>query len=172
MDPRRIQTPRLVMRPPAPADLEPYHALFCDPEVSRYLPTRGEPLPLERVESGIARSLEHWDLRGFGVWILSDRATGAFLGHCGLRHLDEIGETELLYALARSHWGRGLATEAAAAALRFGFDVAHLPRIVALAVPENASSIRVMEKIGMRYERDTHLFGLDLVQYARGPESS
>jgi [ribosomal protein S5]-alanine N-acetyltransferase len=172
VDPRRIVTSRMLMRPPTPADLDPYHALFADPAVSRYLPTRGEPLPPERVEAGIARSLDHWELRGYGVWILCDLATGAFLGHCGLRYLDEIHETEILYALAASHWSRGLATEAAGAALRFGFDVAGLARIIALAVPENVASIRVMEKVGMRYERDAFVFGMDLVQYAVSRPSS
>jgi ribosomal-protein-alanine N-acetyltransferase len=124
------------------------------------------------VEAAITRSLDHWDRRGYGVWVLGDLATEAFVGHCGLRYLDEIQDTEILYALTRSYWGRGLATEAAGAALRFGFDRAGLDRIIALAVPENTASLRVMDKVGMRYERDAFVFGMDLVQYAVSRGSS
>ena len=74
----------------------------------------------------------------------------------------------MLYAFAKPAWGKGIATEAAAASVQYGFTRARLARIIALAVPENTASRRVMEKIGMRYERDTHLFGLDLAQYAVG----
>ena len=88
------------------------------------------------------------------------------MGHCGLRFLDEIGETELYYALGKPHWGRGFATEAAGAAMRFGFDRAGLSRIVAYAVPENRASTHVMEKLGMTYEEEASIFGLACVRYA------
>ncbi|MGH7279167.1 MAG: GNAT family N-acetyltransferase, partial [Candidatus Rokuibacteriota bacterium] len=73
-----------------------------------------------------------------------------------------------LYALERGAWGGGIATEAARAAVRFGFEAAGLERIVAAARPDNAPSRRVMEKIGLRWERDLVLWETDAVLYAIG----
>jgi ribosomal-protein-alanine N-acetyltransferase len=95
-----------------------------------------------------------------------DGDTEELIGHCGLLYLDEIAETEVVYALGRRYWGRGLATEAAGAALEFGFTRTRLERIIALAVPANIASRRVMEHLGMRYEAETRMFDLDLVRYA------
>jgi ribosomal-protein-alanine N-acetyltransferase len=68
--------------------------------------------------------------------------------------------------LAKSYWGRGLATEAAEAALRFGFEIAKLERIVAIAKHENIASRRVMEKLGMKYEKDAYYYNNDVVYYS------
>ncbi len=85
-------------------------------------------------------------------------------GECGLRILFGCGDIELHYVLARNHWGKGLATEAAAAALRHGFEKLALDRVVAFALPTNAPSFRVMEKLGMAFER-TGTFGDTAVIY-------
>ncbi len=79
--------------------------------------------------------------------------------------MPEAGEVEVLYALRKDRWGQGLATEAARASVRFGFEYANLTRLIALAVPENIASRRVMEHLGFEYEKDAHYFGLDLVYY-------
>lgn len=164
-----VRTERLVLRGFTDEDVAPYHAVFTDPEVTRYLPTKGEPLPIERIERAIVRGREHWTARGYGIWAVEDRATGTLLGQCGLQFLDDVGESELLYALVREAWGRGLATEGSAAALRFGFGTANLRRIVAYAVAENTASTRVMEKVGMRREAEgIEIFGLTCDRYAIG----
>jgi len=72
----------------------------------------------------LPRSRAHWRERGYGVWAVEDLTTGTFAGHCGLRFLEEVGETEVYYAFAKPFWGRGLATEAVGATVRFGFDSA------------------------------------------------
>jgi ribosomal-protein-alanine N-acetyltransferase len=159
-------TERLKLRAIQPEDLDVYHSrIFADPEVMRYLPG-GEPMPRERLDGVMERSHGHWERHGYGVWIVCELATGELIGQCGLRYLDEVSETEVLYALARPFWGRGLATEATRAALQFAFDNTRLDRIIALAVPENIASRKVMEHVGMRYEAETRMFDLDLVQYA------
>jgi ribosomal-protein-alanine N-acetyltransferase len=131
----------------------------------RYLPA-GEPQPRERLDGLVERSHGHWERHGYGAWIVCELASGELIGHCGLRYLEEIEETELLYALARSHWNRGLTTEAARASLAFGFERGGLYRIIALAVPENVASIRVMEKVGMHPDGEADLFDLHLARYA------
>ena len=164
-----LETARLRMRPFDWNDFEHEAALYADPEVTKYLP-RG-PVPRdevwERVQRVLTHFIAHWSDHGFGVWALVDRATGDLVGHCGLQHLPDDGDVEVLYLLERAQWGRGLATEAARAALEHGFTRVGLERIVAVTRPENVASRRVMEKLGMRYEGEVDAYGLHLVRYAQ-----
>jgi len=92
--------------------------------------------------------------------------SGVLLGQCGLNHLPPGDEIEVLYLLERACWGQGLATEAAAAALRCGFDELSLERIVGITLAGNAASQRVLEKVGLRYEKDARFFDCDCRYYA------
>jgi ribosomal-protein-alanine N-acetyltransferase len=163
-----LRTPRLRLRPFTEADAPAHLELYRDPEVTRHL--GGGPFVADQIEQRSRRAVDkfvrHWADKGFGVFAVEDLGTGRFLGQCGLNAIDELGEIEILYALERAAWGRGLATEAARAALAFGFDEARLPRIVAVTRPEHQASRGVMEKIGMRYERDVEVFGIHAVLYA------
>jgi RimJ/RimL family protein N-acetyltransferase len=161
-----LRTERLLLRAIQPEDVDEYYQrLFADPEVMRYLPG-GEPLPRERLDGLVERSHGHWEQHGYGVWVVCDGQDGEIRGQCGLRYVDEVEETEILYAYSRSSWGRGLATEAGRAALAFGFEETPLQRIIAYAVPDNVASTRVMEKLGMELEGKDRLWDLDLVRYA------
>jgi ribosomal-protein-alanine N-acetyltransferase len=161
-----VRTERLLLRRYLPEDLDAWHAqIFADPEVMRNLPG-GQPVPREQLDGAYERGAKHWETHRYGVWVVCDGDTEELIGHCGLLYLDEIAETEVVYALGRRYWGRGLATEAAGAALEFGFTRTRLERIIALAVPANIASRRVMEHLGMRYEAETRMFDLDLVRYA------
>src|SRR5262245_4484554 len=167
-----IQTARLTLRPFAAEDAAAHAALYGDPEVTRFLP--GGPFaPHEvgaRSERSRARFSEHWAAYGWGVWAVADRASGALIGHCGLAHLPDGSDVELLYALARAVWGLGLATEAGQAALDHGFGPVGLERIVAVTRPEHQASRRVMERLGMVCEGERDAFGLRMVCYARSRE--
>jgi len=167
-----IQTARLTLRPFAVEDAAAHAELYADPEVTRYLP--GGPFaPAEvaaRSERSRARFSGHWDAYGWGVWAVADRKSGALIGHCGLAHLPDGTDVELLYALARAAWGRGLATEAGQAALDHGFGSIGLDRIVAVTRPEHRASRRVMERLGMVYEGERDAFGMRVVCYARARE--
>jgi ribosomal-protein-alanine N-acetyltransferase len=162
----RLETERLRLRRLVEADVEAWHRLvFSDPEVMRYLPS-GVPVSRDRTRDVLRRFDEGWDLRGIAPWGVDLISTGELIGHCGLRHVDELpGEVEVLYALGRDHWGRGYATEGARAAVGFGFDRLGLERILAFAIPGNRASRRVMEKVGMTYQRRARLFGIDVVEY-------
>ena len=160
-----IETARLLLRPLAATDLDDYTRLiFADAGVMRYLPKR-DLAPRARAERTLAVFGEHWLKRGYGVWAVTDKRTGQFIGHCGLNDVPEAGAVEVLYALRQACWGQGIATEAARASVRFGFEHADLARLIALAVPENTGSRRVMEHVGFVYEKDAHYFGLDLAYY-------
>lgn len=171
MLPLSLHTPRLTLRGFSAADLDQYARLiFADPEVTRYLPQREIP-PLERAVRSVRYFNRHWAERGYGIWAVTDRRDGRLIGQCGLNYLSENGEVEVDYALARPYWGNGLATEAAGAALDFGFGRSQpalhppLDKIIALAVPENRASRRVMEHLGMAYVQEADYFGLHLVWY-------
>ena len=115
----------------------------------------------------------HWQAHGFGMWAAVDPSTGTLLGRGGLAFLDGGPEVEVGYLIDRQHWGKGLATELAAASLKFGFERVGLDRIAGITYPENLASQRVLEKIGMRYERDDVFYGVLCRYYALDrPEES
>jgi RimJ/RimL family protein N-acetyltransferase len=158
----RIETERLLLRIFRPDDLDDLARLFSDPEVLRYV---GDGKPASREEAGRALQsiIKHWQTHGFGRWAVFDKRTKKFAGFGGLRSL--FGTPEVVYHLAKANWGKGFATELARAALRFGFEVRGFDRIVAIAKPENVASIRVMDKLGMRFEKNASYYDIDVVQY-------
>ena len=88
------------------------------------------------------------------------------VGYCGLRYLNELDEVEILYGLAKPYWGRGIATHAAKASISYGFNVAALDKVIAMVLPENQASKRVIEKAGLHYEQQIHMFSLDACYYS------
>jgi ribosomal-protein-alanine N-acetyltransferase len=159
-----VQTARLRLRPFTPADLDALAAIYGDPDVMRYMRT-GHPAPRERVQFVIDYYIRYWQEHPFGLWAVERQADGALIGQCGLFHLDGTPEVEVAYLLAKAAWGRGFATEAAAAGLRYGFETADLDRIVAVVRPQNIASQRVLAKIGLHYERDARYYELDVRYY-------
>jgi RimJ/RimL family protein N-acetyltransferase len=160
-----MRTERLLFAPWSESDWLALRPIATDPEVMRYI-NDGQPWPDDRIRNFVQRQMDGYRLRGYCLWQLMEASSGEMIGFCGLQPLDGTSEVEIGWWLGRSHWGRGLATEAARAALRDGFERAGLGRIVAVALPENRASLRVMEKLGMRYERDTQHRGFEVVLYA------
>ncbi len=167
MAPEQIDTPRLFGRRAREEDFADLLRLYQDAAVMRTLSADGRPLEVVaarmRLESGVA----HWRQHGFGVWTFRNREDLRFVGYCGLKHSVVEGrpEVELLYALLSPEWGKGFATEMAAAVLAVGFTDLGLPEIVAFTLPHNTASRRVMEKSGFRCEREITHAGLPHVLY-------
>lgn len=115
----------------------------------------------------LERNLRHWDDYGFGVWILRAAEDDQIAGRALLRHLDVEGrdEVEVGYGFYPAFWGRGLAPEIAAECLRLGASRLGLSTIVAITLPENTRSRRVMEKVGMHFEREIVHEGRPTVLY-------
>jgi RimJ/RimL family protein N-acetyltransferase len=155
---RGIETDRLRLRTWRDDDLEPFAAMNADPEVARFL-RDGTPAPRQASEDLLATIRDHWEEHGFGLWAAEMKETGAFIGFVGLAvptFLPEVlPAVEVGWRVARSYWGRGLATEGGAGSLAYGFDGLGLERIISICRPANVASWRVMEKIGMWPERDT-----------------
>ncbi len=160
-----IETERLRLRMFSPDDAGDFYRIVRDAEFRKYLPPQFSPTP-ESVAAAIPRILAHWRERGYGQWALSLKESGEFIGYCGLRFLPDTEEVEVLYGIDGPHWNKGLVTEAAQAALRFGFEQSGLERIIALAHPENVGTRRVMEKAGLRYEKDAVYFEMVCAYYA------
>ena len=144
-----ISTERLIMRGWRESDLAPWAAMNADPEVRRYL---GPLLTFEQAEAWALNFQDDLDRYGFGFWAREVRTSGDFIGFTGLGTVDEdmpFAGTELAWRLARPAWGHGYATEAALAALQYGFDILGLPEIVAVTMARNLRSQAVMRRIGM-----------------------
>lgn len=162
-----INTARLRLRPFTMDDGPAHAQIYRDAEVMQYMP-RGPLTPWQAQEASqsvLQQFIHHWAERGFGVWAVVDKTTDILLGQCGLRFLEAVGEVEILYLLARPAWGRGLATEAACAAVTFGFEELRLERIIAFVKPDNMASRRVLEKLGMDYQGPKYIFNIDTAYY-------
>jgi RimJ/RimL family protein N-acetyltransferase len=155
--PQRFRTARLAATPIGMSRFGELAEMNQDERVMEWLGgTAADP---DETRAWIDEKVAHWRRCGFGMWVLDDAQTGAFVGRAGLQHADVQGvdEVELLYALRPEFWGRGLATEAGAELLGIAFSGASLPSVVAYTLPHNARSRRVMEKLGLAYEREfTH----------------
>lgn len=158
-----IETDRLRLRMFRDSDVDNLAALFADPEVMRYV-GNGEPVDRAEAEKALASIIAHWERHGFGRWAIEDKETGEFVGYGGLRSL--FGTPEIVYHFATRHWGKGFATEMARASLRWGFAQRGFQQVVAIAKPENAASIHVMEKLGMHFEERTSYYDIEVVRYS------
>lgn len=159
-----VTTPRLTGTRLCPDDFEALCALHRDPAV---MATLGGVRSDAQTRAYLTENLEHWDRHGYGLWMFRERTSGAFVGRGGLRHvtLEGTPEIEVTYALTQASWGRGYASEMAAASLEVGFGQLGLKDLVAFALPDNHASRRVMEKVGLRYERDIAYHDLRHVLY-------
>lgn len=159
-----IETERLILRKPRLEDAADLAVAYADPEVVRFMGD-GSTATREQVEDGIHQWLERWESWGMSLCSLERREDGRIVGRAGFLLWDpetwEIpgDETELGWLLAREHWGRGYATEAALALRDWAFEERGLTRLISLINHENLRSIRVAERIGERYERDVEIRG-------------
>ena len=151
-----IETPRLLLRPWQDSDLAPFAAMNADPEVRRYFPstqTRAES------DASVGRYRKHFTEHGFTFFAAELLGTAAFVGFVGLvkpgtgKPFPE-NSLEAGWRLAKAHWGKGLATEAARACIAYGFGELGAAHIGAITTVANAPSINVMRKVGMRHVAD------------------
>ena len=166
---QEIETSRLCLRRFVPEDADAYFEIRRKPAVARFLPSFRGADDVEiraRTLATMASFAQHWAEHGYGPWAAIDKEQKRLIGHCGLRFLPEHGETEILYAFDDAVWGSGLATEGAIAARDYGFAVLKLPRLIAMIVPDNHASIRVIEKTGLRADGQSSFLGNPVLRYA------
>jgi RimJ/RimL family protein N-acetyltransferase len=157
-------TTRLTLRALEARDFEPYAAMMADPEVAHHL---GDGRSMGRAEAWrqLAMFAGHWVLRGFGVWAVEERATGAFAGRIGCFEPEGWPGLEIAYTLARPFWGKGYAREGAQASLEYARTTLGRERIISIIRPANARSIRVAEALGAVRESEIEFFGAPAAIY-------
>lgn len=148
-----IETPRLFLREFLVEDAPLIYELNRDPAVTRF--TLDPMSSLQQAEEVLQTVIiPQYRDNGFGRWAVYRKDTQAFIGWCGLKRRPELDEIDLGYRFNQQSWGKGFATESAAAVLKAGFDDFNIERIVGRALPGNSASIRVLEKIGMQQIED------------------
>ena len=151
-----VETARLLLRVPVPADAEALMTILWDPEVvqQKQVTLREPPGGLDLALKNTRDMLRQWDQRGYGQWAVTEKVTGQVIGCVGFYHPQGPWPgVDLGWVLHRSRWGHGLATEAAAAALGWVWEQTEIDRIVSLIAPDDLRSIRIATKIGERFER-------------------
>jgi RimJ/RimL family protein N-acetyltransferase len=161
----RLETDRLVLRMFGNEDLDAYYAICSDVEVMEFI---GQGKAMTRLDTWrqIAVMLGHWQLRGYGSWAIEEKESGKLVGRVGFINPEGWPGLEIGWALARSSWGSGYATEAARAALQYGFQTFGFSRVISLIHPENTRSIRVSERLGGAEDGETELLGMRVLIYA------
>ena len=144
-----LQTERLSLRPLTRADENTLHRISNDPLVRVYL-WDDEPVYAEAIRDLVQRSSHTFSDECVGQFGIRLRGSEDLVGFCGFVRLERMDELELAYELVPELWGRGLATEAARACVRYAFEEAGLRRVLAGADPPNVASLRVLEKLGMK----------------------
>lgn len=161
-----FETERLAFRRLTLDDLDDLFALYHAPDVRKYY---SEGIPdYEETRRELEWIVnECYPKYGFGMWATILKETGKFIGRCGLCPMDIEGkeEIEVAYMLDSRYWGQGLATEAAQAILKYGFEQVGLTRLISVINPGNIASARVAEKIGMRLEIDGDVNGEPTLMY-------
>lgn len=148
---RRIVATRLTLRPWEVGDLDALHGLWTDADVRRFL-WDGEVISREKAEEVVRAGIDSFERHGFGFWGVRERGREELAGFGGFRFVEPGKDVEILYGIAPRLWGRGYATEAARALLAWAFRETDLLRIFAGGDSPNRASLRVMEKLGMRFE--------------------
>jgi RimJ/RimL family protein N-acetyltransferase len=159
-----LDTERLSLRPFAEADVAPLHALMQDPDVMRYVGDRRVPT-LGETWRAVAGWIGHWSLRGYGLWAIEERASGEVIGRAGIINPVDWPGPEVGYLLGRRWWGRGYATEAASAAMDWGFTTVGFERLISLIDPANGPSIAVAQRLGETLAGDVDLMGHRVLVY-------
>lgn len=166
-----FETERLQVRHLTRDDSDNLFAVTSDAELMRHMGD-GQPLSRELSDKWIEVSINNYTTKGYGCSAVIDKRDGEFIGFCGLVR-SEVAEppddAELIYALKKPYWGQGLATEAGAAMVKYGYQSCGLKRIIATIDPANRGSIRVANKIGFVFSRtvlDSEGLPTDVYEYA------
>ena len=164
-----IETERIILRKFTLDDAEQAFKMSSDPAVMKYI--IGERFEsADQVREMIKKNVfGDYEKYGFGRLAITLKPSNKFIGFTGLKYNEDFKEVDIGYRLIKEYWGKGIATEASLSALNYGFEKLGLKRIVALAFEENIASIKVMEKLGMCFEKNMEVDGQEFVCYVKFP---
>ena len=161
-----LESKRLYLRKLEAGDLDPLAGMYADEEVMRFI-GNGKTITRANTELSIGRWNEYETKHGFANWAVIRKEDSAFIGKCGFSHLPDNSDIEISYMLDEPYWGNGYASEIAGETLEYGFEKLGLKRIAALVYPQNSPSVKVLEKIGMKYEKEAEYWGAKLLMYSK-----
>ena len=160
-----IETERLIIRPFTLDDIQAAHEMNLDPEVSRFTGDGGV-VSLEETTRRITEDVfGDYEKYGYGRLAVELKSTGECIGFAGLKYHPDLDEVDIGYRFDRKYWGMGIATEAAKACLDWGVNELGLKRIMAWVLPDNKGSHRVLDKLGLKYEKEFMEDGKLIWQY-------
>ncbi|HWO74628.1 MAG TPA: GNAT family N-acetyltransferase [Bacillus sp. (in: firmicutes)] len=160
-----LTTDRLKLREMTKNDVQNLMEIFSDPVAMKYYPSTKDE---KETMSWIEWTINNYKNYGVGLWIVEHKETGQFLGQCGIvpQEVDGKIEMEIGYLFVRREWGKGYATEAAAACKKYGFEKLNLKKIISLPDVNNTPSAKVAERIGMKVEKTIHKWGKEVLVYS------
>jgi [ribosomal protein S5]-alanine N-acetyltransferase len=159
-----VHTDRLIATSLSAEDFDDLCKMHQEPRV---MATLGGLRSAEQTQRFLRENLDHWEKHGYGLWVFRDQTAKRFVGRGGLRNITVGGknEIEVAYVVMAEFWSKGVATEIATVSLKVAFERIGIGNVVAFTLPTNWASRRVMEKVGLRYERDIDHAGLQRVLY-------
>lgn len=146
----QLETPRLLLRLPRQEDFEAWAQFMADEEATRHI---GGVQPRAMAWRGLATMLGAWQLKGFAMFSVIEKASGQWIGRVGPWQPEGWPGTEVGWSIARAHWGHGYAPEAAAACIDWAFDALGWDEVIHTIAPENDRSKVVATKLGSGYLR-------------------
>jgi RimJ/RimL family protein N-acetyltransferase len=160
-----IETQRLVLREFQRTDFRELAPILADPQVMKFSPT--DVFSISQTQEKIESFITSYKKFGFGKWAVTLKESDRLIGYCGIavEQIDNKDEKEIGYRLDSKYWGKGLATEAAIGAIEYGFERFEFPYILGIVERSNTASVRILEKLGMRYERETVFYGAKMDVY-------
>jgi len=160
-----IETQRLILREFQQEDFRELAPILANPQVMKFSPTG--IISIEQTQEKIEGFITCYKEFGFGKWAVLLKESNKLIGYCGIavERIDNKDEKELGYRLDSRFWGKGLATEAASAAIQCGVEQFNLPYVLGIVERANTASVRVLEKIGMRYEKATVFHKVEMDVY-------
>lgn len=166
-----LETERIILREMIPEDIDFLYKIDTDREIMKYYntPIKKYHEVVERLNNIISAYKQY---KGLGIWMAVNKEDSQPLGILALKHIEHNPNNviEIGYKFDKIYWNKGYAIEAAKAVLEYGFEKMNLDRIVAVANPNNANSIKVMTKLGMEFEKMVYFYNGKLVYYSINAE--
>jgi RimJ/RimL family protein N-acetyltransferase len=157
-----LETERLILRKLTTGDAKFIFELLNDPSFIRNIGDRNIRT-LEDASAYIVNGpVKSYEKNGFGLYLVVQKETNVSIGMCGLIRRENLDDVDIGYALLPRYWSKGYAVEAARATMDYAKDVIGLKRLVAIVDPTNEGSIRVLEKLGLHYEKMVRLSADDI----------
>ncbi len=161
-----METERLQFTQISVEDGDFFSQFYSSALLTRYLP-KGKPYTAAEIDTLLNNRVNHWQLYGFGTYIITMKVGGIPIGYCGLEHVYESEMVDIRYGIIEQYWGQGIGFEAAREIRDHGFDELGIKQIFGAAKHKNLPSLRILEKLGMIPFNGAQFFDDSSLQFFR-----